>query len=282
MIIDDAHRAAFIHVPKCGGTSVSLQLLGEDAQGGRFRQKGVHPELGPIHYAHLPLRFLRDYFPDIFAKVVSYQSFALTRDPHDRFASAIFQRLEEFCGVSKIEITGELAVREARRVMEWVQQRDEFCDLEYIHFSRQIDYICLDGEVIVKNVFRLDDLAGLAEAMSRLCGITIDADRRENINFASNNRALALIHRLKPIYSRLTPWSLRERLLFMMKDLKLQNPDKLYDILRDDSEISGFVREYYSADLELYKSVAGRTSRAGRPTAVGRDAAPAMDVSLGA
>src|ERR1700756_1678559 len=96
MIINDPHEVVFVHVPKCGGTSIRLQLAEMDSYKGAFQYKGEHPDLGKIHYAHIPLQFLSAAFPDAFDKVSRYKSFALLRDPFDRFASATFQRLEEF------------------------------------------------------------------------------------------------------------------------------------------------------------------------------------------
>jgi len=258
MIIDDIHRAAFVHIPKCGGTSVSLQLGAVDSYDGAFRKKGVHPTLGPVHFAHLPLRFLRECYPVEFAKLKSYRCFALTREPHARFASATFQRLEEFRGVPKIEVTADLALREARAVIGWLSDRGSFCDLDYIHFSRQIDYVMLDGDPVAEHVFALENIAQMSAALEASCGVHFDPERRENTNFASGNPLLALLHRAKPIYSRLTTWAFRERLLLLMQRWNLQRPDALYDALRRDAEISRFVENYYADDIALYRASAAR------------------------
>jgi hypothetical protein len=254
MIIDDTHRMAFVHIPKCGGTSVSLQLGAIDAYAGAFRKKGVHPVLGAVHYAHIPLRYLRECYPDQFAKLKAYRSFALTREPHARFASAIFQRLEEFCGIPKIEVTEAHAVNEALAVIAWLSQRKTFCDLDHIHFTRQTDYVALDGERVVQNVFALENIAAMSAALEASCGVHFDPERRENTNFASGNGLLGVLHAAKPIYSRLTTWAFRERLLLLMQRMNLQKPDGLYDALRRDARVSKFVDDYYADDLALYRA----------------------------
>lgn len=252
MIIDDAHRAAFIHVPKCGGTSISLQLGAVDSYAGAFRGKGERAGLGPVHFAHLPLRFLREAFPEVFAKVAAYRSFALTRDPHERFASAVFQRLDEFRGVRKTAVTGRLALAEAAEVIAWLADRGPFCDLEYIHFSRQVDYVRLDGRTLVENVFAMESMDSLARALGAICEVDLDPERRENTNFASRNRLLEWAHLAKPVYSRLTTWAFRERILQALRRWNVQSPRGLYDDLRRDPRISRFVETYYAADFRLH------------------------------
>jgi hypothetical protein len=254
LIIDDTHKTAFVHVPKCGGTTISVQFGELDSYGGDFRVKGVHPVLGAIHYAHIPLRFLARCYPEQFGKVRTYQSFALSRDPHDRFASATFQRLAEFRGVAKIDVTLQRALSEARSVMDWLTLRGPFCDLEYIHFSRQADYVSLDGERIVDDVFALEDISDLTAELGRRCHIHFDPERRENTNFASKSRLLSVLHVAKPIYSRLTPWAFRERLLYWGKRWNILSPQSLYDDFRRDPRINDFVETYYAEDLALHRS----------------------------
>jgi hypothetical protein len=268
MIIDDRHRAAFVHIPKCGGTSISLQLSELDSYGGRFRNKGRHPELGSVHFAHIPLTFLRAAFPDVFAKVAAYQSFALTRDPHDRFASAVFQRLEEFRGVRKTAVTSQMALAEAREVIAWLTGRGPFCDLDYIHFSRQIDYVRLDGHGVVGNVFAIETMDEMTRGLGEVCQVSLDPERRENTNFASGNRFLAMAHLAKPIYSRLTTWALRERMLHLLRRWDLQNPRRLYEALRADGSINRFVETYYAMDFTLHAS--GRAAVAVHDDGAGR------------
>jgi hypothetical protein len=243
---------------------VSLQFGELDSYGGAFRRKGVHPDLGSIHFAHIPLAFLHRHYPDEFRKLAEYASFALVRDPHDRFASATFQRLEEFGGVrkihvaSKVDITLDQALGEARHVIEWLTARESFCDLEYIHFSRQIDYVELNDKPIVANVFPLENMAMMASALEAACGTRFDPTRRENTNFASSNPLLATIHLAKPVYSRLTSWAFRERVLLALKSWRLQGSNKLYAAFRRDPEVSAFVERYYARDFSLIQSAKAR------------------------
>jgi hypothetical protein len=281
MIIDDNHRVVFVHIPKCGGTSVARQF-GQLDTSRLFRRKGEHDRLGLIHYAHIPLYYLRDHYPDEFAKVAAYDSFALLRDPHARFASATFQRIEEFGGVPRIQITGKRALAEARQVIHWLKQRDRFCDLEYIHFSRQCDYIFLDGEQIVRNIYTIEDMQIFGEDLGRITLLNFDADRRENANFASPySGVFALLHGLKPIYSRLTSWALRERILLLLQSWNLQKPTSMYEAFRRDPEISDFVESYYAEDFALRRAAQQRmeTLKAARSLGPGASVDRSVDLA---
>ena len=262
MIIDDTHRAAFVHIPKCAGTSVRRQLEPLNSYGDFFERSGTHPTLGLIHYGHVPLRFLRQCFPAEFDKLRAYRCFALTREPHARFASATFQRLEEFRGVPKQRVTAKLAISEARSVIAWLSDRGPFCDFEYIHFSRQIDYVALEGERIVENVFALENIEQMASGLEAAFGVRVDPERRDNTNLASGNRLFELLLRAKPVYSRLTTWAFRERLLLLLRRSVLQRPEALYEALRKDPEISRFVESYYAEDFQLYRASRARSDDA--------------------
>lgn len=268
MIISDTHRTAFIHIPKCGGTSVRRQLAAIDSTGGAFYDVTDHPALGRINTSHVPLGVLAEHFPQAFAKVCEYRTFALVREPFSRFASATFQRFEEFAGLNRVEVTLDLALAEARRAAEWLSKRPSFCDASHIHFARQSDYVDLGGRRIVSDVFRLDDLDAMSPVLERCCGVRLDSERRENTNFASANPLLAIVHKTKPIYSRLTTWEFRKRMVVTMQRLKLHGTGALYSRFCADPEIARFVSDYYADDLALYASLgAPAVSAPARPLA---------------
>src|SRR5690554_2986132 len=97
MIINDAHQFVFIHIPKCAGTAVRVRLGEFDSSGGAFSiSKGFHTEIGELDMAHIPLPVLKRFFPEPYEKVRTYESFAIVRDPFQRFSSSLFQRLMMF------------------------------------------------------------------------------------------------------------------------------------------------------------------------------------------
>lgn len=264
MIIDDTHQVVFVHIPKCGGTSVRRQLALLDSYAGAFYGRKPHARLGELDYCHIPLPFLRSDFPVEMEKVERYRAFALVRDPHARFVSATFERLALFGGVRRTTATAEIALQAAGEAIRWLEPRESFSDPGYIHFARQADYICLAGRRVVDNVYPLDDLQAFGAELQRLTGAEFDAARRENTNFASPSRALTILHAAKPIYSRVTTWRQREKILKLMHRWKLQSPDALYAAFRKDPTISSFVESYYADDLALYKAAKARSAAKAR------------------
>lgn len=268
MIISDQHRAAFIHIPKCGGTSVRGQLSSIDSTGGRFLKPLEHPTLGYIHMAHIPLVFLADQFPEEFAKVSRYRTFALVRDPYARFASAVFQRIDEFKGVAKLQVKADLALREAREATQWLGGRRAFCDAAFIHFSRQSDFLNLNGRRVVSDAFALENIAGFATALEAASGVKLDADRRDNSNFASKNPVLAVLHGAKPVYSRLTTWKFRKNIVVTLQKMGAYSSNSLYAVIIQDPEVRAFIDDYYAEDFEIYQSLIGPGKATGRPGTV--------------
>jgi hypothetical protein len=258
MIIDDTHRFVFMHIPKCAGSSVRAQLSRWDFRDDAFHQPGHHADLGAVHFAHLPLAFLRTYYPIEFAKVATYRSFALTRDPRARFASATIQHLREFRGVRDLNLDSRRIVSEAHRVIDWLEGKGLFCDLEYIHFSRQIDYVELEGRRIVAEVFPIEDMSAFAMELEATCGIVFEPERRENANLAADNPLLATLRLAKPLYRRLTSWKDRERLLLLMRRLKIHDPASLYARLLANERVARFVEDYYADDFALHQASTDR------------------------
>ncbi len=184
----------------------------------RFYPVIEHPARGRIHSSHIPLEFLAAHFPEAFAKITAYRSFALIREPMSRFASATFQRLKGFRRIAPAQITTAMALGEAEAVMDWLGGRRSFCDFDYIHFARQRDYVRLGDQWIVRHLFALEDMASFAAALQETCGIRLDPERRENTNFASADPVSRGVRRLlKPVYSRLTTWEFRQRVLLRLK-----------------------------------------------------------------
>jgi hypothetical protein len=260
--IDELNRVAFIHIPKCAGTTVANQL--KRLPNWRWDEGLIdHPKLGQISPAHIPLVFLRDNYPDNFAKLSACESFALVRDPHDRFASAVFERIDWYLGVNRIEVTIDQALGEARRVIDWLCGRERFCDAEYIHFSRQVDYVALDGEQLVRHVYPVEEMGRFGEHLSRVAGVAFDESRKANVNYAlPRDGVFGMLYRLRPIYVHLTTPAIRRRVLFLLKRFDREGPKTLYDQFRRDPEIGAFVESYYADDFALRGAAQASLSQA--------------------
>jgi hypothetical protein len=259
MIIDDKHQVFFQHIPKCGGTSVRTQLQAVDSYNGQFYGLITHETLGSMDLAHLPLYYFHACYPEQFAKLETYQSFAIVRNPYARFVSATFERLAVFRGIRQTAATPRVAMEEAEAAIAWLRGRERFCDAGYIHFARQTDFISLNGRRMIRNIHTLEDMAGLGAGLSRITGLTFDPETRKNTNFASANKLMSVLHIARPIYRKLTTLEQREEVLKLLHRWKIQSPDKIYAEFTKTPMIRSFIDDYYADDIVLYEAVRAAT-----------------------
>jgi hypothetical protein len=252
MIIDDDHGVAFVHIPKCAGTAVRRQLAPLDSYENSFWGRREHESLGLIDYGHLPLALLETYFPSEFAKIRRYQSFAVVRQPLDRFVSALFERLALFKGVSHAKATARMAIDEADDVMRRLARNEPVWEAPYIHFARQSDFVGLGDQRIVSGLHAIEDLPGLASAIEMATGVALDPGRRENVGLASNIRVWPMIRKAKPLYGKVTNHAQRQAVAKLMNRWKLRTSNGIYGEVRAVPAIRAFVGDYYVADLTLH------------------------------
>lgn len=267
MIINDTHRFVFIHIPKCAGTTVRSRLQLFDEAGGAFASVvGDHAALGTIDYTHIPLSILEQYFPNEYAKVCSYQSFALVRNPFDRFASALSQHLRMY-GKAQIQ---NLSITEIKReihksidVLSKYREPGTFLPYRYIHFQRQSDYIYSHQVCVVKHLFLTSQISDMLAEIERNCGLVVENVtptplRRSNQTLVYRNSLLRTLSEVtKPLVKRLlgdTTWiKFREHYrenFFVPRDDKLKN-------LFEEQYCRDFISDYYADDIKIYDGLRG-------------------------
>ena len=96
----------------------------------------THPELGRIDYRHLPLRLLRDLDREAFDKLRVYKSYALLRDPFQRFRSAMAQRAKMYVGAELARLEEDDLHAEIRQVIAYLQSEPRVIPSDFIHFAR--------------------------------------------------------------------------------------------------------------------------------------------------
>ena len=269
MIISDNHKFVFVHIPKCAGSSVKAANQNID---NRFANRTIeeHPTLGTLHVTHIPLWCLQDYFPEEFECLMDYESFAVTRDPMERFGSAVMQRCREFLGFANADITPDVLVSTAKGVMDHWTKNPRSVDHEFVHFTPQSQYIRLDGETIVDHV----DLPGTFSQLNCFLAAsglnTVTEAAIKNATVEPGSRLLkSLLTPIRPLYRAALPEDLKERLWLKLIDLGVYRPVKDgYAPLRENKEISTFVNSFYAEDFEIF-----RTAKAAAHTEPKRPAA---------
>lgn len=286
MIFNDTHRFAFVHIPKCAGTSVRTALSPYDQAHARFYDKAVaeHPVLGLLDYHHIPLAVLRDYFADDYARLVAYRSFALVRDPVSRFPSSLHERFVQRDRIALADRPRDEVARELDKVMAELSRLPgdaPIVDPALIHFSRQCDYINLDGQQIVDTPRTVGEVDDLLEEVSGLLGRPVRLGQHHNLRY---HHVLPALGRLQaaitaPIERTLPRWLWKpvyrpiKAALFAAGVVRTgRNP--LADLPNAD-DCAAFIQEFYADDIRLFQRLdtqrrVGGEDRAARQDPGGR------------
>lgn len=258
-IIREVDNFVFVHIPKCGGSSVAigLTIALEPQVRGEIRYIGLKLDqlegLGTYMDAHKPLWMLRDYFPDELAAYRKCACFAVVRDPHKRFISAVQQYIREFGGANISEMSNEEINKRLDDIMDHIVQHRNNLGGEYVHFTPQYDYIFLDGERIVENIYPIENLDEMADHISAVIKRPVSFKHRANFSTGPAMKPLKVIKRLGQPFRKFMPsslyWSLKG---FIVKAMTKPLPDNSLSVLQSD-RVRAFVEDYYANDIQLYK-----------------------------
>jgi hypothetical protein len=268
VLINESYKFVFVHIPKCAGISVRQCLQRIDGSDGSFFGVKNHPELGDLDVTHIPLAILREYFKIEFEKIRTYDSFAVIRDPYQRFPSSMFQYLKMYGGGS----TGALTKREcAKKVDEAIaflshSRNAEILPYSYIHFQKQHTFVMDSDAQIVGRLFTLDKLSVLFDHVSNLIGQNVLppvdlGGPHENKSELFKSRFLgSLAVYLLPIYKRtLKSWA-PDKLQNSLKSLLLTGQAQKYKDVFESKHVRQFVADYYLQDVELFNRVESQPS----------------------
>lgn len=257
MIVSDRHNFAFVHIPKCAGTSVRKAIL-PFHDGGDFFLKTLesHPKYGELDYRHLPLGMLKKIDEDAFEKIRSHDSYAIVRDPYARFRSAISQRAKMYLDTELPKLTDDQLLEQIQSVMDYLNSNPDVIPSEYTHFIRQSEYVFLDGEQIVTNLFPLERIDEFFSAVCDKIGVA-DLD----INHANQTRVLvhpALKHFVyagSEFAEKLLPATMYDNLRKSMRRMLMTSPNGIEASVFDTPLVREFVESYYEEDVALHKKI---------------------------
>lgn len=266
MIIDDKHKIAFVHIPKCAGTTLRQHLKEYDRSQGAFTARvDMHDKLGMLDYVHIPLFVLKEHFPEEFQLVQQYWSFAVIRDPYSRFASSVSQRLKMY-GSKPIEA---LSVKEIRQevdsCIEFLKKsaREQvLLPHDYIHFQRQTDYIYLGKEKIVDAVYTTKNVGDLVALLTEKMWHTPENlikvknnEKRKNSTVVYRNDFLRFLMRVMSPFNRTLNSVFSKSLKEKIKRRVYVGRDERMAGVFSGSFVKSFIGDYYHQDIELYERV---------------------------
>lgn len=254
MIINKAHDFGFVHIPKCAGSTIRQQLRAQDDLKEKFYYSITLPGLGRINGNHVRLPVLEAYFPDDLEALRAVTSYAITREPMERFLSGVSQYLR-----ARGDEPAELSENELQRVTAEIIQRltadatkDDF-DLTV--FFPQVDYVFLNGERVVNHLYTMENIDQLFDAIETRHNLTLLRDKVWNPTVTYKIPQMSGgLKRLKDVAQRYLPMkayvALRE---LGIRTLTTKGVPKLHDTLSSDAQVRAFVSEHYAQDAQLYR-----------------------------
>ncbi|MEL6682529.1 MAG: hypothetical protein AAFQ09_07765 [Pseudomonadota bacterium] len=253
-IIAQKKGFAFIHIPKNGGSTIRDQFAGFDDCGQTFfYSENQHPVLGDVAYWHLPLWAIADHHPNEFAMIEGAWAAALTRDPESRFRSALAQRARQHLGKPIDQLSKTERRHEADAVMRHLEDNAKLPNAAFCHFTRQIDFVSLEGAQVVKNVYPIEQIDNLTAEFAQRAGIAAKfgaANKTEVTRHGALGQAARTAWRLaKP----LMPASVQDKARARLRDVVVGSVTATDNLEIMDERLLGFVRDFYAADYDLHR-----------------------------
>ncbi|MEJ2619975.1 MAG: sulfotransferase family 2 domain-containing protein [Candidatus Thiodiazotropha sp.] len=257
MIISDQYQFVFIHIPKNAGMEVRSLIQYLDETKGSFTNRiEQHPVLGDIDYVHLPLGIIERYFKNEYEKILNYKTFAIVRDPAERFVSSFSQHLRQTGKKPIHKMTRREQVRELQVIVDKLRRlrSQEILPYELVHFTPQCDYIFNGDNRIVDKLFLTNEMDKVEKYISTLLGksVAFKEGSRANPTYCYKNIFFrVLFESFRPIYRLLKDW-IPERILMSVRNLVFKKGSNSYIEILNNKVLLEFVHDYYQKDFEIY------------------------------
>ncbi|MEM7722432.1 MAG: sulfotransferase family 2 domain-containing protein [Pseudomonadota bacterium] len=254
MITSVEHDFCFIHIPKCGGTTIRKQLMDLDIYDNKFGPRADKLKEGEFWLGHLPLDVLASNFPDVYDTVSGLRKFVIVRDPLDRFLSAVSQRARRILDktpetFTDTEMRGQLA-----DAVEHLETCGRFPDLPYRHFVRQNDFTDADGARVVQNIYPIEALDQLVLRFGEITERSLSPNMKLNQSVALKVPALKRpVIAVKDGLKAVLPLKLYSRLKDVgLSMLATRGHDKRLSVFAEQDGVTRFIQTYYAEDYKLH------------------------------
>lgn len=263
MIISKAHNFGFVHVPKCAGSTIRWPLKDKDDLGGQFFGTKQIDGLGRVNMNHVPMPWLRAHFPQAYDALQEVESYAIVRDPMDRFVSAIAQRardLEQDPGAMRPRQIRELAAK----VINYLTTLEGYPGPKQIFFAPQREFVFDGDHQAVTHIWPVETMPALLARLQSRHEITLKRDQTWNPTVTYNHPWMARpLIRIKDTTKRFLPTAQYAALRdFAVRAFTTKGAPVLEDTLRSDDQVTGFVAERYAVDFALHRDVLARQGTA--------------------
>lgn len=253
MIICRDQGFVFIHIPKNAGSSIRNQIEHLDSYEGAFGRNKLHEAIGRYDAAHMPLDLVRDLYPEVLDEIRSLTSYAITREPVERFVSALAQRARQYHKISPdrldaltidTDITDALSAAASTGVP----------DRKFIFFTPQWRYVDLDDQRVIDNLFTVDDLDALIKKLEVHIGSPLISEFHANrtVTFRHSGMERPLT-RAKDFAKKVLPLGSYNRLRqAAMQVFTKSGVDHIEAAVRGSDKVLSAIRAVYARDFDLH------------------------------
>lgn len=255
MIILNQKKFAFLHIPKCGGSTLQKWLRLRFTTSANFYGKTEHPEIGTVYREHLTLRQLKQHYPDALADLRANDTYAIIRDPLSRFESALGQYVNEMRGGNITLMAPEDITALAQDILDQLRQLNGGFRFELTHFQPQAAFIELEGERIVTHLRDLTAMDATIAELSAQLDVAPPEVTRQNERKEFRFRPIApLLRGLDRIARAILPAKLAGGLNALGGAI-FQKPKSAKPSPALDADIQRQIAEFYQRDFELFREV---------------------------
>ncbi len=153
MIVSEAKKSIFVHIPKCAGTSFrdSIQHLHDYPKKTYGVQQTDYFHLQLDHH-HLRLWEVAAVYPDLFQKLKFYHSLVFVRNRYERLLSSIHEHHRKYRNHVISTRTPEEQLEICEKTVKGLTVRQILSDKVFVHFSPQHWYIMMGEERMIQHI----------------------------------------------------------------------------------------------------------------------------------
>jgi len=252
MIFNKDKSFCFIHIPKNGGMFIRDALNKIDGMIIFNGLRQVNDKY--IDFSHLTLDFLKNNYPKIFKRIITYEIVAIWRDPVDRFHSAMAQHIRNYKKIDFFNLTKEeykALCLEKLEEIKHIQANNIAYDYENIHFAPQTQFTCHDNKQIVCNLYDIKHIETLSDKIkSKFFNQKIDfKGTKVNQSFVYKFRFNSNAAKILRFFYNLVPQYFRKSLKKLIGYFLFTTPKNKFEI--ENLSINKHIRNFYKEDYTL-------------------------------
>ena len=158
---------------------------------------------------------------------------------------------KEFAQLDENEIRSEID-----KVVTYLRSEPRVIAPDFIHFSRQSDFVQVGGERLVRNLFPVERLDLFALALGQHIGTDILQVGHANKTTVFRYPQLKnMLRNGSTIARKLLPDAAYETLRVSARRALMKPGDSAPPAVFDETAVQSFVRDYYAADIALHQEV---------------------------